>query len=153
MKKLLVALVVFASIASVPAFAQVGLTQPGQNNYGAINQNNFNQNGSTASMGDFSMNPAVVAAGTTQATATVLGARNNVISSCPAGSGVVLPAVPRFIPIVVLNRSGASCIVYPTLNAMLESAPGTAGAVNAGITIPTNSNFTFRPQSATSWLQ
>lgn len=152
MNKFVAALAVLLSMAAVPAFAQVGLTQPGQQLNG-INQQNFNENGSVSSMGDFSMNPAVVAAGTTQTTATVLGARTNIITSCPTGAGVMLPAVPRFIPVMILNRSGAACLVYPTNNATAESAPGTAGAVNAGVSVANNTDVTFRPQSAGAWLQ
>ena len=125
----------------------------GQTAGGAINQTTFNNNTDPTGFNERAMSPAVVGAGTTQATATVIPARTNVITSCPAGAGVRLPAVQGYVGIVVLNRSGGACNVYPSNNAAVETAPGVAGAVGAAFAMPSNTNTIFRPLSATAWAQ
>ena len=139
-------------LVAAPAFAQIG-GLVGQTPGGAINLDAYNANTDRVGFGETAMSPTVVATGTTQATATVLITRGSVITSCPAGAGVMLPAMSRYIPILVVNRSGGTCIVYPTVGATVESAPGTAAAVNAGVTIATNTNYFFRAISPTTWLQ
>jgi len=141
------------SLVSAAAFAQSGTNvAPGQG-VGAIVPNTFANNTDPNGFGDSSLNPAVVAAGTTQATATLIVAKNNVITVCAAGAGVILPSITRYTAVLLMNRSGNTCLVYPTLAATAESAPGTAGAVNAGITMASNVDVIFKPVSATAWNQ
>jgi len=64
-----------------------------------------------------------------------------------------LPAVQRYTAIVIMNRSGGSCLIWPSVGATVETALGTNGAVNAPFTLLTNTDVTFRPVSATQWLQ
>lgn len=114
---------------------------PGQN-YNGVNAPAWYGNTSTDGYGPGSLR-AIAAGGTTQATATVIPTSTAVIVSCPAGAGVILPAVERSMDIVVMNRSGLPCLVYPTINgtapgnATNPATPsGPAGATNAPLPIP-----------------
>lgn len=154
MKRLALLGLLFAT----PAFAQApltGLTAPsgqGAPPFG-IPATAFNANTDSVGFGEYSLTPALIGAGTTQATATLIVTRTSLITSCPAGTGVQLPAVTRYQPVTVINRSGGTCLVYPTLGATVESVPGTAGAVNAGFAMASNTYLIFRPISPTSWMQ
>jgi hypothetical protein len=64
----------------------------------------------------------VAAAGTNQGTAAPLTAQVNVITSCSTGQGVSTAQIPTQAIIVVLNRSGNPCNVYPGAGAQLDSA-------------------------------
>ena len=150
MKHILAALCLFAA---APAFAQSGTNIPAGQTPGGIRLDGFTNNTDAVGFRETALNPAVVATGTTQATAALLITRTNVITSCPGGTGVLLPSIQQYVPIVVINRSGASCLVYPTLGATVETAPGTNGAVNAAATIAINANMIFRPISPTYWVQ
>ena len=114
---------------------------PGQN-YNGVNAPAWYGNTSTDGYGSSSLR-AIAAGGTNQATATVVPTSSAVIVSCPAGAGVILPAVERTMDIFIANRSGAACLVYPTING---TAPGNAtnpatpsgpnGAPNTPLPIP-----------------
>lgn len=127
-------------------------TYPGQI-AGGMNQPTFDANTAPVGFGENNINPAVVAAGTTQATAAIITAKTNVLTSCPSGAGVQLPSLVRYASIILVNRSGAACTVYPSPGATVESVSGTAAAVNAGVTIANNASVTFRPVSAAAWVQ
>lgn len=147
-----IALIGFASAAS----AQIAMIPPGQSDRTiGLSQTSYLANTASRGFQEASMATGVVGAGTTQATSTLLLARNNVVS-CAAGAGVQLPAVQRFVPIVVLNRGAAACLVYPTLGGFAESAPGTLAAVNVGVSVAAGATVTFKPAivgAATDWLQ
>jgi hypothetical protein len=103
----------------------------------------------------FTVSSAVVAAGTSQSTATLLTSQVNNVTSVPAGSGVILPTnglnrLPIIIgtPIIVYNRGGAGTLsVYPQTGFQIETL-GTnnpSGIVN-------NGNATFTLITPTTWL-
>jgi hypothetical protein len=59
------------------------------------------------------VNDAVAASGTTQASATELESEWNVVTSTPANSGVVLDGFNVGVSTTVFNRGGATLKVYP----------------------------------------
>lgn len=138
---------------AVPAFAQSGTNvAPGQLP-AAMNQAFFAANTDAVGYSDQSLTSVFVATGTTQATGAVIPTRVVMITTCAGGAGVVLPAVARYVAITVLNRSGATCLVYPSVGATVETSLGTNGSVNAAATVASNSDTIFRPVSATAWMQ
>ena len=72
---------------------------------------------------------AVAAAGTTQATATLLGAGHNVVTTVADASGVILPNVEIGDEIFVYNGTATNTLsVYPptsgTINQLAANLPG-----------------------------
>jgi hypothetical protein len=170
MKRLLTALIhafplalAAALILSAGAIAQTPNAPPGQTAGGAINQGAFTNNSDIAGFGVYSLTPslAVPATSTAQAawtasqltSGTLLTTKSTVITTCSGTTGVTLPAIQRYEPITVMNRSGGSCLVWPSIGATVETALGTDGAANAPFTQLTNTDVTYRPISATRWLQ
>ncbi len=81
----------------------------------------------------------VVAAGTTQATATLLINGMNGIKTAAAGSGVIL--TPNNLTSdcqIVFNGGANPVIVYPPLGSQINSL-----TTNAGITLATNTAIAF----------
>lgn len=153
MKRILLAA---SSLALLAAAAVAQVTGPvGQTAGGAINADAFNANTDAAGFNPMSLQPAVVvpATATTQALATLIITKATVVTTCSGTTGVRLPAVQRYEPITVMNRSGGSCLVWPTIGATVETALGTDGATNAPATVLTNTDTTFRPITPTRWLQ
>lgn len=166
MKKLLRASIVALMLAPLSAFAQNSTSGPvGQTNGGAINQNNLTQNSDSSGFNTMALTPALVVPSTSTAAAvwstngtgvvsgTLLTTTTTVISSCSATTGVTLPAVQRFVPIVIMNRSGTACLVFPSASAALETAPGTTAAVGASYTLASGADVIFRPVTSVLWLQ
>jgi hypothetical protein len=151
MKRLLLASAF--SLIAASAFAQTGLV--GQTPGGAINQTYFNNNTDSVGFNQMSLTPSLVvpSTATTQALATPITTKTTVITTCSSTTGVILPAVQRYEAITLINRSGGSCLVFPTVGATVETALGTNGATNAAFTMLTNTDVTFRPISATYWVQ
>lgn len=151
MKRLLLASAL--SIITGTAFAQTGPV--GQTAGGAINQAYFSANSDSAGFNPMSLTPALVvpSTATTQALATLITTKATVITTCSSTTGVVLPAVQRYEPITIMNRSGGSCLVFPSIGATVETALGTDGATNASFTQLTNTDVTYRPITSTRWLQ
>lgn len=85
----------------------------------------------------------ITATGTTQATAFPLGAAVNVVSVCPPGAGVMLPAAQRA---KVLNRATETLLVYPQVNQAIETQP-----VNGAVEVPVNGAATFDFDGNTTW--
>jgi hypothetical protein len=149
-------------LSAVIALAQVAPV--GQNVGGAINQNNFNNNSDAVGFNQMSLTPAAVALAGSTAQATfgpggvvltgqVITTKTTVITTCSGTTGFTLPAVPRYEPITIMNRSGGSCLIWPTIGATVETALGTDGAANAPFTQLTNTDVTYRPVTAVRWLQ
>ena len=164
MKRLLLATVAACLLASGALWAQTTTGAVGQTNGGAINQATFNNNSDPAGFNEQALTSALAvpatstaqatwATGTSAATGTLITTRKTIITACSSTTGVTLPAVQRYVPIVLINRSGGSCLVWPSVGATVETALGTNGAVNAPFTMLTNTDVIFRPVSATSWLQ
>lgn len=160
MKLHLAAALLLAGI--VPALAQPAPPPPyssvfppdsrtGQNE-GGIRADAFYANTSSAGFGSSSLS-SIAATGTTQTTAADILTTTTIITACPAGAGVQLPNLERPAAVTVINRSGATCLVYATPNGTVETAPGTASAVNGSASVANNTDTTFRLVSPTSWLQ
>lgn len=154
------ALLLIAGLLS--ATAQV-LSPVGQIPGGAINQNVLNNNSDSAGFNPGSLTPslAVPSTSTAQATfgsgvvltGTVITTQTTVITTCSSSTGVTLPAIERYTAIVLINRSGGSCLIWPSIGATVETALGTNGSTNAPFTMLTNTDVTFRPINATTWYQ
>jgi hypothetical protein len=165
MKHLLLAALLTAACGSAlgqnapGAPAMVGQT-PG----GAINQGVYDGGNEKSGFADQSLTPALVvpssstaqakfSAGGNVVSGTVIGTKTTIITGCSLTTGVTLPALTRFQNIVILNRSGGSCNVWPSLGATIETVPGTNGKADAPFVMPTNTNWNFRAKNATTWLQ
>lgn len=142
-------------LAGTLALAQTTTAPPGQDASGQINAGQFNNNTDSDGFGVTSINPAVVvpATATTQALAFVIRTKAIVVTTCSGTTGVRLPAVNRYEVITVMNRSGGSCLVFPSIGATVETALGTDGATNASFTQLTNTDVSYRPITPTRWLQ
>lgn len=162
MKRFLFALAaVLSGVAS--SVAQV-VGPVGQIAGGAINQTVFDNNSDSQGFNANSLTPAAVALATSTTQATfgaggavltgqVITTKATVIITCSGTTGFTLPAVQRYEPITVMNRSGGSCLIWPSKGATVETALGTDGAANAPFTMLTNTDVTFRPITAVRWLQ
>jgi uncharacterized protein YdeI (BOF family) len=162
MKRIILAAIL--SLVTADAFAQANNGLVGQNNGGSINQTGFSNNSDSVGFNQMSLTPslAVPSTSTAQATfaanggaasGTVITTKTTVITACSGTTGVTLPAVQRFESILLINRSGGSCLVWPTIGATVETALGTNGSVNAPFTMLTNTDVIFKPISATYWVQ
>jgi hypothetical protein len=92
------------------------------------------------------VNDAITAAGTTQATATALESEWNVITSTPANSGVVLDGFNEGVATSVFNAGGATLKVYPP-SGMAIDALGT----NVAYSLANLKQQTFSQVSATQF--
>lgn len=162
MKRLLLATVTALALC-VSAQAQTTNAPVGQTAGGAINQNVFNNNSDPVGFNQMSLTPALVVPATSTAqatwvngsvaTGTLITTKTTVVTTCSGTTGVTLPAIQRYEPITVMNRSGGSCLVWPSIGATVETALGTDGAANAPFTQLTNTDVTYRPITGTRWLQ
>lgn len=154
MKRMLLAATAIVSLAAYPVYAQL-TGYVGQTAGGAINQTTFDANSDSVGFNTMSITPGLVvpATATTQALATVIVTKATVITTCSGTTGVKLPAIQRYEPITIMNRSGGSCLIWPSSGATVETALGTDSATNASFTMLTNTDVTFRPITATRWLQ
>lgn len=85
-------------------------------------------------------------AGATQLTKAV--AR---VTSCPSGSALQLPAgapAGSSSEIVVINRAGAACTVYPPSGGTIES-----NASNVAVTVASGADQAFRSMGPAAWYQ
>jgi hypothetical protein len=99
-----------------------------------------------------SNNLNVIAAGSTQATATLLQASTNVVTTVAAGAaGVILPVSDVGDEILVANTDSADTLsVYPPVGGRIGTA-----AVNTAVTQATNVNRTYRciSENGLNWVQ
>ena len=84
-----------------------------------------------AGNGGNAINTAVLAAGTTQGTATAISAAINYISTAAANSGVILPQGQPGDEIEIFNGGVGACYVYPPTSARINALSLNAGAVLA----------------------
>jgi len=162
LKTLVVALLLACSGVAIAQVAPVGQTRGG-----AISPSVFNNNSDPAGFNQMSLTSAAVALATSTAQATfgpggevltgqVITTKTTVITTCSGTTGFTLPAVQRFEAILLINRSGGSCLIWPSVGAALETALGTTAAVNASFTMLTNTDVTFRPTivgTTVTWYQ
>jgi hypothetical protein len=163
MKRILLAAVAALALLAGSAYAQTTVAPVGQTNGGAINQTYFNSNTDAQGFSPDSLTPALVVPATSTAQAawsngavvsgTLIITKSTVITTCSATTGPTLPSVQRYEAITIMNRSGGSCLIWPSVGATVETALGTNGATNAPFTMLTNTDVTFRPISSTTWLQ
>jgi hypothetical protein len=164
MKRFLLASVFGAALIGA-AIAQVA-SPTGQNPGGAINPTSYNENSDAVGFNEHAITPNAVALATSTAQATfasgrvatgqVIATRTTVITTCSGTTGFTLPAVQRYVPITTVNRSGGSCLIWPSVGSALETAMGTTAAANAPYTLLTNTNITWRPTvvgTTVTWYQ
>ncbi len=163
MRKYLAALAITATLfAASLASAQLG-GLVGQSPSGTIVQTVFDANSDATGFNAMALTPSLAVPSTSTAQAgftagvktsgTVLTTKTTVITTCSSSTGATLPAIQRYEPIIVINRSGGSCLIWPSKGATVETALGTDSAANAPFTMLTNTDVTFRPVSATYWVQ
>jgi len=88
----------------------------------------------------------IVAAGTNQATATLLTATTSFVTSTPAGSGVVLPN-PAAGTFTVYNQGANQLLVYPGLGGQIQGS-----STNQAVILVANyGSATFSAQTPTLW--
>lgn len=84
----------------------------------------------------------ITAAGATQATATVLQADVNVVSTAAAATGVILQALNQGDWIVVRNNGANAVLIYPpvggTINALASNAGYSVAAGASGLVFCAN---------------
>ena len=91
---------------------------------------------------------ALVAAGTTQATALELTNAVNVLGTVASGAGVKLLALSSPYDSMLVFNGGANVLkVYPDLGSKINNL-----ATNAGINLQTNTACEFTRVSTTQWI-
>ena len=93
-----------------------------------------------------SVNPSVLAAGSTQGTGTVLGNTINVITTVASGAGVVLPTAVAGMTIYITNTSANSLLVYPASGAAINEL-----STNVALTHATKATIHYVAASSTQW--
>jgi hypothetical protein len=88
----------------------------------------------------------ISAAGTTQATGTVLAKAINVVSTVLSGNGVVLPVAVAGMRITVINTSANVLAVYPAVNGIINAA-----AANVAYSAPAGAKLDFVSTTTTQW--
>jgi hypothetical protein len=94
----------------------------------------------------FGVSPAVVAAGSTQATATALTRPINNITTVPASSGVILPVATPGMRVMVRNATVTTVRVYPNSGAQINTL-----GTNVQLSLETLANIEFVAFTATQW--
>lgn len=100
--------------------------------------------------GDFiaQVQTGISAAGTTQATATLVSADANLVSTVAASSGVIVYNGQIGDSCIVFNDGGANTlIVYPPTSGKINNL-----ATNAGMVLGINTAVLLMKVSATRWL-
>lgn len=93
-----------------------------------------------------STSATVTAAGTNQATATVLSSDVNIITSSSSGTGVVVPGATSGKYAVIVNRSANPINIYPASGHAFDGL-----AANAAISLPVNGFLEMFGSSTTQW--
>lgn len=93
------------------------------------------------------VNDAVAAAGTTQATATELESEWNIVTSTPANSGVVLDGFDVGVSTTVFNQGGLTLKVYPPAGMKIDAL-----ATNAPYSLANLKTQTFNQVSPTQFI-
>jgi hypothetical protein len=92
-------------------------------------------------------NDTVTAAGTTQATATILDSEWNVVTSTPANSGVVMDGFDVGISTTIFNQGGATLKVYPPAGMSIDAL-----TINVPYTLANLKTQTFSQISVTQFI-
>ena len=93
---------------------------------------------------------AAPAAGTAPSGATQIATSVIRLSGCASGSALQLPsgAASGSTEIVLLNRSGGTCTVYPPAGGTIEN-----NAANAAVTVASGADQAFRSMGPASWYE
>ena len=93
-----------------------------------------------------SVNPSVLAAGSTQGTGTVLGNTVNIVTTVASGAGVVLPTAVAGMTIYITNTSANSLLVYPATGAAINEL-----STNVALSQVTKATIHYVAASSTQW--
>jgi hypothetical protein len=121
---------------------------------GGLSTDSLSVSGLTARSARDAVSAAVIttpSTGTAPSGATTLATSVIRATGCASGSAFQLPAgaaAGLSVEIVVLNRSGAACTVYPPAGGTIES-----NAANVAVTVPAGADQAFRSMSPSSWFQ
>jgi hypothetical protein len=94
----------------------------------------------------YGVSPAVVAAGSTQATATALTRPINNITTVPASSGVILPVATPGMRVMIRNATVTTVRIYPNSGAQINTL-----GTNIQLNLETLTNIEFVAFTATQW--
>lgn len=95
----------------------------------------------------------VTAAGTTLATATVLGSNLNVVTTAAASTGVSLPAAAAAGELVFVNNQGANALaVYPATSTGTINGGSAGAAVSLAVTNSKTKNSMFVCMGSDVWI-
>lgn len=89
---------------------------------------------------EFSVTNNISAAGTTQATATILDTQINGVTVVAANSGVILPAVSAGTWVRVLNRGAHTLSVYPPVGQFIE---GLTANLPSGLAVNGGNDYNY----------
>jgi hypothetical protein len=95
---------------------------------------------------------SVAAAGSTQATGTVVTASVSIVTAADGTKGVTLPAVGPGESVILFNNSGSTCKVYPPSGAAITVVGTGLGTADAAHSLLTYKTGTYVCQSATQWF-
>lgn len=95
---------------------------------------------------------SLTAAGTSQATATLVTASMVVVAGADGTKGLVLPAVEVGAEIWVFNNAGSTCPVYPDASAAIAVVGTGVGSANAAFSQLTYKLTIYKRVTSTQWL-
>lgn len=88
----------------------------------------------------------ISAAGTTQATATVLTSAYNIVTTVAAGSGVVLPTAVAGLTISITNNGTNSLRIYPAVGGQIDTL-----GTNTFLFLPPTATVSVTANTTTQW--
>lgn len=97
-------------------------------------------------------NTAVVATGSTRATATAIVASMNIVTGADGTKGVTLPAAQTGDSVIIANNQTAILKVFPPLGAAIGTSGTSLGNVNSSYGQAADTYVSFVCMSATQWL-
>jgi hypothetical protein len=89
----------------------------------------------------------IVALGAAQATATILNAGINNVTSVAASTGVLLPIIEIGMEVIVRNAGANTLNVYPRMYQSINAA-----AVNVAYALPAGGTIMFLGMTQTAWI-
>lgn len=95
---------------------------------------------------------SLTAAGSSQATATLVTASMVVVASADGTKGLVLPACPVGDEYWIFNNSGSTCPVYPDSGAAISVAGTGLGTANSAFSQLTYKCTIYKRVTLTQWL-
>lgn len=95
---------------------------------------------------------AVVAAGSSQATGTVIGASMNMVTAADGTKAVTLPAVQVGDEIWIFNNAGSTLKVYPDSGAAITVVGTGTGTADAAFSQLTYKTTVYKRFTSTQWV-